>query len=75
MDSLVKPQAIEIRIGDVDLPTKLSAIGAALAAVQMGHRDQIGSRTWAALHRAQNDIGEAILHVNDRRLTSHDALL
>ena len=69
MDSLVKPAPLEIRIGNVDLPTKLSAVGAALQAVREAHRDEMGARTWSALQRAEAAIGEGILHVNDRRLT------
>lgn len=64
----VKPQPIEIRIGDVDLIAKLSAIGAALEAVRLAHRDDMGCRSWTAIQRAEVAIGEAILHRNDRRL-------
>ena len=49
---------IEIRIGDVDLATKLDALG---AAVREAHRDTISTRGWAALHRAQEAIAEAMM--------------
>ncbi|MFA6962400.1 MAG: hypothetical protein WC205_16720 [Opitutaceae bacterium] len=58
---------IEIRIGDVPLPVKLDAIGATLAAVREAHGDTIPPRCWAAMHRAQEAIVDAMLAVNDHR--------
>jgi hypothetical protein len=56
-----RPSAIEIRIGDVDLATMLDALGAAVAAVREAHRDTMSTRGWAALHRAQENIAEAMM--------------
>jgi hypothetical protein len=61
MDGLVTPQPIEIRIANVDLAAKLDALGAAIAAVREAHRDEMSPRTWAALHRSQDALAEAIL--------------
>ena len=52
---------IEIRIRDVDLAAKLDALGAAIAAVREAHRDTISTCGWAALHRAQEAIAEAMM--------------
>jgi hypothetical protein len=62
------PKAIEIRIGNVDLTAKLSAIGAALEAVRLAHRDEVGARCWQAMQKAEAAIGEAILYRSDRCL-------
>jgi hypothetical protein len=64
-----KPQAIEIKMSNVDLGAKLSAIGAALEAVRLAHRDEIGAQTWQDIQTAETAIAAAIFHRNDRRLT------
>ncbi|ACB76675.1 hypothetical protein [Opitutus terrae] len=64
---LARPSAIEIRIANVDLPTKLDALGAALAAIREAHRDDMSVQSWAALHRAQEAIAEAIIYANVRK--------
>ena len=63
-----QPKAIEIRIGNVGLVPKLDALGAAIAAVREAHRDEMSPASWAALNRAQDQLAEAILHVNHGRL-------
>jgi hypothetical protein len=65
METLAKRGEIEIRIGNVDLTTKLDALGAALAAVREAHREQISPKAWAALHRAQENIAEAMMYSAD----------
>lgn len=84
MDSLTKRREIEIRIGNVDLATKLDAFGAALAAVREAHRGEMSVRAWAALNRAQESIAEAMMSnrrgpdvdatQGDRRMTEQLAL-
>ncbi len=67
--TLSRKDAIQIRIGDVPLEAKLDALCAALQAVRLAHRDTMSVRSWAALNRAEEAIGEATVHVNaDRRL-------
>ena len=56
---------IEIRIGDVPLVAKLDALGAAVAAVRDAHGDTMSKKAWAAMHRAQNALAEAMLSLND----------
>jgi len=62
---LTARKALEIRIADVELPAKLDALGAALAAVREAHRDQITPKAWAALNRAQENIAEAMMYSAD----------
>ena len=62
------PRAIEIRIGNVDFVSKISAIGAAIAAVREAHREELSANSWAHLEDAQRSIAGAILDRNDRRL-------
>lgn len=54
-------RAIEIKIGNVGLVPKLDAIAAAIAAVREAHRNGMPVACWAALHRAQEALAEAIL--------------
>lgn len=65
---ITRKSAIEIRIANVDLATKLDALGAAIAAVREAHRYEMSARSWAALHRAQESIADAIISRNDQRL-------
>ena len=59
--TLGNPNAIEIKIGNVDLATKLNAIGAALEAVRLAHRDEMPVECWAALNQAEERIAEATM--------------
>lgn len=68
MGALTKTATIEIRIADVDLATKLDALGATIAAVREAHRDVMSPKSWAALHRAQEAIAEAMIYANSGRL-------
>lgn len=52
---------IGIRIGNVSIEAKLDALGAAIAAVREAHRDKVSNKQWAALHRAQEAIAEAMV--------------
>ncbi len=49
--------AIEIRTANVDLGTKLDAVGAALVAIREAHRDAMPVKCWAAINRARSDRG------------------
>lgn len=62
------PAAIEIRIANVDLATKLDALGAVLAAIREAHRDGTSPRSWSALHRAQEAIAEAMIYARSEPL-------
>jgi hypothetical protein len=59
MQSLGRPDAVEIKIGNVPLTWKLDAIAAALDAVKQAHRDEMTPATWAAVNRAQDELGAA----------------
>ncbi len=63
MHALATRAGIEIRIGDVPLAFKIDALGAALDAVREAHRDEISPESWAALNRARDCIGDALLHL------------
>lgn len=62
---LARADALEIRIGNVSLPAKLDALGAALAAIREAHRGDMPPKAWAALYRAQDAISEAMLCSSD----------
>jgi hypothetical protein len=62
-----RPAAIEIRIGNVDLVTKLDALAAAIAAIREAHRYEMSPAAWAALNDAQAALVRAILTKNERR--------
>ena len=69
MDKLpARPAAIEIKIGSVDLVSKLDALGAAIAAVREAHRFEMSAQSWSDLNRAQDAIAAAILNRNSKRL-------
>lgn len=59
--AVTRHRAIEITIANVGLVPKLDALGAALVAVREAHRDGMPPKCWAALHRAQEAIADAIL--------------
>lgn len=63
------PQAIEIKIGTIDLASKIDVIGAAVVAVREAHRDGMSGQCWAAMNRAQEALAEALMSINaDRAL-------
>ncbi len=66
-DHIDSSKQIEIRIGNVPFEMKIDALGAAIAAVREAHRGLISDRSWAALHRCQENIGEAILYRDEHK--------
>ena len=62
-----QPKAIEIRVANVDLTTKLDALGAALAAIREAHRDEMSVRCWAEMNKAQEALAAAIICANEKR--------
>jgi hypothetical protein len=60
-ETLTQHKAIEIKIANVGLVPKLDALGAAISAVREAHRYDIPPKCWAALHRAQEALADAIL--------------
>jgi hypothetical protein len=65
---LSTPAAVEIRIANVDLVPKLSAICAALEAVRLAHRDDMSPRCWAEINQAEEHLAAAMVHRSHSRL-------
>ena len=57
---------IEIRIGNASLVQKLDVLAATIDAIREAHRDCMSPKAWTLMGRAQSNLAEAMLSIEDK---------